>query len=293
MELRHLRYFVAAAEELHFGRAAERSCVAPPTLSQQIKTFEGEIGAQLFVRSRRGVTLTDVGTVLLPHARRLLADAAHTEAAVRAAADGRAGELRIGYEAPVIRDGLAAVVRAFRTDAPDATLDFWEAGSREQADAVRRGTADVGLVFLPVNEDGLSVQVLAVEPVLVVVPDTHAFAGRATISAADLCGEPMIVWGRDLAPEMYDASLRAFHAGGGTLNVVQEVRHAESLFALVAAGVGLGTIHAARMQPAYPGVAYARLVEPDLLIETGIVWRRGNASPLLARFLDAVTARMA
>lgn len=291
MELRHLRYFVAVAEELHFGRAAERSFVAQPTLSQQIKTFEGEVGARLFDRSRRGVSLTPVGEVLLPHARRVLADAERAEAAVRAAAEGRAGTLRMGYEAPVMRDGLAGAIRAFRAAAPDAVLDFWEAGSREQADAVRESQADVGLVLLPVDERGLEVQALGEAPILAVVPEEHRLAGRETIALAELAEEPLLVWARDPAPEVYDAYLRAFHDAGVAPRVVQEVRHAESLLGLVAAGVGIGTIHAARMQPEYPGVTYARLVEPELVIEMGVIWRRDDTSPLLARFLCAVGAR--
>ncbi|PAP74190.1 LysR family transcriptional regulator [Rubrivirga marina] len=288
MELRHLRYFVAVAEELHFGRAAERSFVAQPTLSQQIQAFEDEVGARLFDRSRRGVALTDVGAVLLPHARRVLDEAARAEAAVRAAAEGRAGTLRVGYEAAVMRDGLAGAIRDFRGEVPGATLDLWETGSRAQADAVREGRADVGLVLLPVDERDLAVRRLGEAPTVVVLPADHRLAGRETVALAELADEPQVAWARDPAPEVYDAYLRASRAAGVEPRVVQEVRHVESLLGLVAAGVGIGTVHQARVQPGYPGVAYARLVEPELTIATGVVWRRDDASPLLARFLRAV-----
>ncbi len=288
VELRHLRYFVAVAEELHFGRAAERVFIAQPTLSQQIKAFEGEIGAQLFERSRRSVSLTPVGAVLLPHARRVLDAAARAQAAVHAAAQGRAGSLRIGYEAPIMRDGLADSLRAFQTDVPDATLDFWEAGSREQTEAVREGRADAGLVLLPVDERGVEVRALATAPVVVVVPEGHRLAGRETVALAELADEPQIAWAREPAPQIYDTYLRACSAVGFVPNVVQEVRHVESLLGLVAAGVGVSTMHAARVQPGYPGVAYARLVEPALTVQTGVAWRQGDDSPLLARFLAAI-----
>lgn len=288
MELRHLRYFVAVAEELHFGRAAERSFVAQPTLSQQIKSFEGEIGAQLFDRSRRGVALTEVGAVLLPHARRVLDEAARAEASVRAAAEGRAGTLRIGYETPIMRDGLAESIRAFRADVPDALLDFWEAGSREQTEAVREGRAEVGLVLLPVDARGVEVRSLRASPSVVVVPEGHRLAGRETVALAELAGEPQVAWARDPAPAVYDAYLRASREAGFEPIVAQEIHYVESLLGLVAAGVGVGMMHQARMQPGYPGVAYARIVEPELTIETGVVWRRGNESPLLARFVEAV-----
>lgn len=288
MELRHLRYFVAVAEELHFGRAAERSFVAQPTLSQQIRTLEDEVGARLFDRSRRGVALTPVGAVLLPHARRVLAEAARAEAAVRAAAEGRAGALRIGYEGAVLRDGLSDALRAFRVEAPDVDLDFLEAGSREQAEAVRAGRADAGFVLLPIDEEGLEVRSLGAAPVLLVMPAGHRLAGRETVALAELADEPLVTWTRSPAPAAYDDLVRACHAAGFAPRIVQEIRHMESLLGFVAAGVGVATVHEARAQAGYPGVAYARLVEPELTIETGVIWRRGDASPVLARFLAAV-----
>ncbi len=288
MELRHLRYFVAVADELHFGRAAARVFVAQPTLSQQIRTLEDEVGARLFDRSRSGVSLTDVGAVFLPHARRVLDAAAQAEAAVRAAAEGRAGTLRIGYEGAVLRDGLSAALRTFRLEAPDVALDFLEAGSREQVEAVRAGRADAGFVLLPVDERGLEVRSLGAAPVFLVMPAEHRLAGRETVAFADLAGEPFVMWARDPTPDAYDALVRACHAAGFAPNIVQEIRHMESLLGFVAAGIGVATVHEARAERGYPGVAYARLVEPGLTIETGAVWRRGDASPVLARFLAAV-----
>ena len=288
MELRHLRYFVAVADELHFSRAAARVFVAQPTLSQQVRAFEDEVGARLFDRSRRAVALTDVGRVLLPHARRVLADAERAEAAVRAAAEGRAGTLRVGYEAPVMRGGLSDALRAFRAGAPDVALELWEAGSRGQVEAVREGRADVGFVLLPVDEEGLEVRSLGGAPVLAVLPEGHRLAGRAEVALAELADEPHVVWARDQAPGVYDAYVRACQAAGFTPRVVQEIRHMESLLGLVAAGIGVATAHEARAQPGYPGVAYAQIVAPALTIETGVVWQRGDVSPVLARFLEAV-----
>ncbi len=290
MELRHLRYFVAVADELHFGRAAARVFVAQPTLSQQIRALEDEVGARLFDRSRRGVALTDVGRVFLPHARRVLDAAARAEAAVHSAAEGRAGALRIGYEAPALRSGLSDALRTFRADAPDVELDVREAGSREQVEAVRAGRADAGFVLLPVDEEGLAVHSLGAAPVCLVMPAGHRLSGRATVPFAELDGEPLVVWTREPAPAAYDDIVRACHAAGFAPRIVQEIRHMESLLGFVSAGIGLGTVHEARVQPGYPGVAYARLVEPDVTIETGVVWRRGDASPVLARFLAAVGA---
>ncbi len=195
---------------------------------------------------------------------------------MRAAAEGRAGTLRIGYEAAVLRDGPAAI-RAFRAEAPDVDLDFLEIDSLEQVEALHAGRLDAGFALLPVGEEGLAVHSLGTAPVVLVIPAEHRLAGRETVAVADLAGEPLITWPRDPAPAAYDDLVRACHTAGFAPNIVQEVRHAESLLGFVAAGVGLATLHQARVQPGYPGVAYARLVEPDLTIETGVVWRRGDA----------------
>ena len=143
-------------------------------------------------------------------------------------------------------------------------------------------------MLLPLDEEGLEVRSLGAAPVHLVMPAEHRLAGLAMVPFAELADEPFVMWTRDPTPAAYDDLVRACHAAGFAPRVVQEVRHMESLLGFVSAGVGVATVHEARVQPGYPGVAYARLVEPDLTIETGVVWRRGDASPVLERFLAAV-----
>ena len=290
MELRHLRYFLAVAEERHFRRAAERVFVTQPTLSQGIGTFESELGAALFDRSNRKVRLTPVGEVLLPHARRVVEAAERAEAAVRAAAEGRAGTLRIGYEPAVMRDGLPQALRAFREDVPDVSLDLIEIEGHVQADRLRDNDLDVGMLLLPVEAVHLVVEPLFSRGVSVVMPDDHPLAASDTIRLADLAGVPHVAWSQEAAPQTYAQFHLACEAAGFVPEIAEDVRQAESLLGLVAAGVGIGLLHESRVEPAYPGVSVARLVDPPISIETAVVWRSGAESPLRERFVDVVRA---
>jgi DNA-binding transcriptional LysR family regulator len=269
MELRHLRYFAALAEELHFGRAAERAFVAQSTLSQQIQTFEAELGTQLFERSRRGVALTEAGETLLPYAQRVLREAERAERVAHAAESGKAGLLRIGYEATAMRSGLPEAIKAFRTEAPGVTLDLDEEGSRAQAEALRNGDLDVGFVFLPVDERGLRVEPLIEAPAVVALPEEHRLAGRDAVPLRELEEEPHVMWARDATPSLYDDYLRACHDAGFAPHVVQEIRYGESLRGLVAAGLGVAVAHPSSTQVQRPGVVYARLTEPQVPLTLG------------------------
>ncbi len=285
MELRHLRYFTALAEELHFGRAAEKTFVAQPTLSQQIQKFEEELGARLFERTKRSVALTQAGEALLPYARRILKEAERAEKAALAAQEGRAGYLRVGFEAPAMRSGLSRVIKAFRKEAPGVELSLEELGSRQQAEALRAETLDVGFVLLPIDERDLRVREVDEAPTALVLPSGHRLAGRAEVPLRELEGEPHVMWARDVAPGVYDDYLRACHEAGFAPEVVQEIRHMESLLGLVAAGIGLSTAHRSRAMSDYPGVVYALITEPVVPIRTGVAWRQGAPAPVVERFL--------
>lgn len=286
MELRHLRYFKALAEELHFGRAAAKAFVAQPTLSQQIKKFEEELDAELFDRTKRDVKLTKAGEALLPYATRILKEARQAERATRAAREGQAGYLRIGFEAAAMRSGLSRVIKAFRRAVPGVELELDELGSRAQANALREEAVDVGFVLLPIDERELRVLEIDEAPTVAVVPDSHPLSERDAVPLRMLEDEPHIMWARDVAPGVYDDYLRACHAAGFAPRVVQEIRHMESLLGLVAGGLGISTAHRARAQSGYPGVTYVLITEPTIPIKMGVAWRQDGASPVLDRFLD-------
>ena len=288
MELRHLRYFTALAEELHFGRAADAAFVAQSTLSQQIKAFEEELGVPLFERSSRGVELTEAGRTFLPYARRVLQEARRAESVAKAARDGLAGLLRVTYIATAMRSGLPSLIKAFRDRRPHGELDLVEQTTGEQVTALREEEADVGFLFLPINERGLQVQPLFEAPMVVVLPDDHRLAGRDRVPLDELEGEPHVIWARSGAPRIHDAYVRACHDAGFTPHIIQEIQRGESFLGLVEAGLGVSIAHASNVQIQRPGVRYATIVEPTVPLTLGIAHRHADESSLLRRFLDTL-----
>jgi DNA-binding transcriptional LysR family regulator len=286
MELRHLRYFVALAEELHFGRAAEKVFVAQSTLSGQIRTLEERMEAQLFDRTKRNVELTEAGRALLPYARRLLREAERAEEATRRAEQGLAGTLRLSYEAQAMRGILSRVIKAFRKKVPGVKLELFEQVSGEQADALRAGEVDVGVVFLPVDARDLRVWEVDEAPTVVAVPSDHRLADQQRVRLSDLSDEPHVMWARELAPGIHDYYMRTCHEAGFHPQVVQEIRDLESLFGLVEAGLGVSVAHRSTSQLNPPGVSFAILSEPSVPIRTGLARSKGKTGPVTERFLN-------
>ncbi|MFJ3023202.1 LysR family transcriptional regulator [Streptomyces tendae] len=194
VHVRELRYFAAVAEELHFTRAAERLYVSQPALSKQIRALERQVGAELFRRDRQGVTLTEAGTALLPHARRVLADWTEGAAAVEAARAARRGTLVVGMSTSPGRDGLLPAIRSRFTAAhPEAVLRLRQVTWEDPTAGLADGTADVAYVWLPLPDaDRYAWTVVAEEPRLVALPDTHPLAARGEIDFADLTDEPFL-----------------------------------------------------------------------------------------------------
>ena len=288
MELRHLRYFTALAEELHFGRAADAVFVAQSTLSQQIRAFEDEMGVQFFERSTGGVDLTEAGRTFLPYAKRVLREARRAESVAQAARDGLAGLLRITYEGTAMRSGLPTIIKAFQDQRPHGELDLVEQTTREQVTALREEESDAGFLFLPVNERGLRVRELFTAPMIVVLPAGHRLADRDTVPLRELEGEPHVIWARGGAPRIHDAYVRACHEAGFTPRIIQEIERGESFLGLVEAGLGVSIAHASNVQIERPGVRYAKIVEPTVPLTLGLVHRQEDNSPLLDRFLATV-----
>ncbi|MEU0224108.1 LysR family transcriptional regulator [Streptomyces sp. NPDC006284] len=194
VHVRELRYFVAVAEELHFTRAAERLYVSQPALSKQVRALERQLGAELFRREPRGVTLTEAGTALLPHARRVLAGWAEGSAAVEAARAARRGTLVVGMSTSPGRGGLLPAIRSRFTAAhPDAHVRLRQMSWEDPTAGLADGTADVAYVWLPLPDaDRYAWTVIAEEPRLVALPDTHPLTARPEVDFADLTGEPFL-----------------------------------------------------------------------------------------------------
>lgn len=280
-ELRHLRYFVAVAEELHFGRAAARLGIAQPPLSQQIKRLEERLGVELFRRTRRSVELTDSGAALLPAARDLLAQAARVEQSVRRSAAGTTGTIQLGFVGSAAHELLPTLLRRFRERYPDASVVPSELSTTEQIAAIVRGALDAGLVRLPVESPDVATLRLLEEPLVIALPDFHRLASRRRLPLAALANEPFVMWGRPLNPPFHDEVIAACHDAGFSPNVVQEAGEIPTIVSLVAAGLGVALVPASMEQVRSDGVVYLPVQGPGVTIALALAWRRDHPSALV------------
>jgi DNA-binding transcriptional LysR family regulator len=288
VELRHLRYFVAVAEELHFRRAAERLHVSQPPLSQQIRQLEAELGVTLFERNRRRVELTAAGAVLLGEARQVLAAVEHAVDLTRRAARGEAGALAVGFVGSAMYGRLPDVVREFHAARPAVELRLREFSTGDALDALVEGRIDVGVVRPGhAQVDGaLDVTVVAREPVVAALPAGHALAGASRVDLADLAGEAFVLLSRREAPGLHGALTDAMAASHVAPAEVQEVSELRTVLGLVSAGVGVSLVPASVAGGERSGVVFRPLRGRAPGVELALAWRRGDGSPALAAFLE-------
>lgn len=290
MELRHLRYFVAVAEELHFGRAAERVGIAQPPLSQQIRALEEEIGVSLFERTKRRVELTAAGQVLLDEARKVLAQALHAKKAAQRAARGEIGQLSVGFVSSAVFGKLPTILRLMRSRYPGVTLVLRDLTSEEQAEAMEANRLDVGLVRPPVAAaKSLAMRVILREPFVVVLPETHPLARQRRIAVEALAQEPFVQVPRHFGPGFYDQFIRLCAQAGFSPQVVQEARTAQTIVSLIAGGMGVSLLPGSIRGFRQAGVLYRPLKPPSPTTDLALIWRRDNASPVLRSFLEIVS----
>lgn len=289
MELRHLRYFVAVAEERHFGRAAERLHMAQPPLSQQIRQLEAELGLTLLARTTRRVDLTPAGAAYLERAREILGavDAAAHEAA--SIASGRRGRLLIGCVGSATYSLLPALARTLRAELPEVEFGFrGEMLSPDQAAALADGTLDLGLLRpLPTGGAGglgLSITHLRQENLLVAIPKDHRFAGRRRVRIADLDSEDLVIHAGSGRSAMNAMIQDLFDSAGIRTHIAHEVAETSTLVTFVAAGLGVAIVPEPTAALAVPGVVYVHLAgTPGVELVAGT--RTGDESPLLTRAL--------
>jgi len=291
MELRHLRYFVAVAEERHFGRAATRLRIAQPPLSRQIQALEAELGFALFERTRRQVELTAGGAALLEGARRVFeaVDLAVHDAA--RASRGESGRIVVGYLSTFANSGLPEIVRAFRARAASVEVELREMSPQAQVEALRARGIDVGFVRAPLDEPGIASERVRSEPLVVAVPKGHALASRAAVDLAELANEPFVLFPRARGPSYFDELMRLCHRAGFTPRIVQEAPQLD-IVSLVAAGLGVSILPSSVRKIRRSGVSLLRIVgrpRTELLV----AWRSRDASPVVRTFLDAVRQKSA
>jgi len=288
LELRHLRYFVAVAEELHFGRAAARLNVAQPALSQQIKQLERELGAVLLARTKRRVALTEPGRLFLAEARRTLAQAALAVEVARGAEAGHIGRLRIGYVDAALWSPLPEVIRAFRERFPRVALTMLERPPADQPADIRRGNIDLAIGPPPPAGAEVEVTPFTEETGMVALPAVHPLASREAIAIAELADAPWVLVPARVPSRLRDLTLRAAAAAGFTPRVGQEARELDTLIALVSAGLGVTLVPASAARFPRPGVVFRPLAGKALSFRLVALQRRGLAPPAVRSFLEVL-----
>ncbi len=260
MEFRRLMYFVAVAEELHFGRAASRLHMAQPPLSQQIRRLEEDLEVRLFERTNRRVELTKAGHAYLEEARDILAHLERAGQRARLVDEGMEGELRVGFIAPAMDGPLPEVIREYRNKRPQIHLQLHEAGSARLLEMLATRRLDIACIrYFDQDLRGFQSLIYQREPYVVALPANSPFAGQDSITLVEMCKHPVIFFPRKTHPSLYDSFMSAFRAAGVVPRFTQEALSKHTLVALVAAGVGVGFVPQSMAGSPHTGVVYKPL----------------------------------
>ncbi|MBB5497218.1 LysR family transcriptional regulator [Paraburkholderia sp. MM5384-R2] len=316
-DLRQLRYFVTVAEEKHFGRAAARLSMTQPPLSQAIRALEETLGVELFARTKRSVELTAVGADLLPEVQRLLAAAEGLRPLAQSLARGEAGVLSLAFVSTADYGLLPLLLRDFGARHPRVRLELTEATSDVQVEELVAGRIDAGLVIAPLpsrHAAQLSWLPIAREPLVIAMSTEMAQGLRGSVNAygkgsaaqdpaaewldmpvslRDVADAPLVIFPRRLAPGFYDIIMDCYGVAGLAPRIGQEAIQMQTIVSLVSAGMGVALVPQSLRNLRRTGVVYRPLSESVPAIETGLVWRSDEVSPVLAGFIDIVRAHAA
>jgi DNA-binding transcriptional LysR family regulator len=292
VDVRETRYFVAVAEELHFGRAAERLHMSQPPLSQAIKALEHRLGVRLLHRTTREVTLTTAGAVFLDACRTLVGASTAADAAVRQAADGQAGELRIGAVTSAFSDPLPRLLELFQAAHPRVDVRVREVDTHVAVQSLRRREIDVALARQLATPPGCERVTLRREPFVLAVPVSWAPASDEPWDLAATAELPWIWLPRSISPDYHDQVVACCRAAGFAPDARHLARSIYSQLAMVASGLGVALVPAGAAHrsedPAASRVRFVRL-EHSATIDLAAVWRR-ETSPLVEGFIDSARA---
>lgn len=276
-ELWQLRYFVAVAERLHFGRAAEALHISQPPLSRAIRALEARLGVALFSRTRRKVELTPEGARLLEEARRILAQLERAIVELRGMAAGEQGRLRIGFVSLADYGVLPGLLKAYKSARPGVTLALREMLSPEQSAALAAGELDFGLLLPPVSEAGrLEHLVVQRERFVAALPSRHRLAAeRGKLAMGALAGEPLVMVPREIAPGLYDIVSGLAARAGISLNVAQEAIQMQTVVSLVSSGLGAAVVPGSVANLGRRGVVYREIADSHPRLDVWLAWPRG------------------
>jgi len=284
IELRHLRYFVAVAEELHFGRAADRLHLSQPPLSQQIRKLEEILGYALFVRTSRSVTLTNAGVAFLERARRTLRNVQRDIDETRSIGRGEVGSLNIGFVGSGMLTTLPGIFRAFGEAYPRVHLHLHESFTARVMEGLENGTLDAGILRDGDPAEGLTVTPIFSEPYVAVLPATHRCAGQKSISPASLRGDPFVYYPRSAGTRAFEKPLTLFEEHGFRPQIVQEASHWLTILALIGAGLGVSVAPACVRRIATSDVVCLPLRGSKLVSQIELASVVGDSRPIVQRF---------
>jgi DNA-binding transcriptional LysR family regulator len=296
MELRHLRAFITLAEDLHFGRAAERLGIAQPALSLQIQSLEAMLGSRLFERSRRHVALSDIGRLFLPEARTTVAHADRALRTVQKAARGELGRLEVGFtgSAPY-NTTMPSIIGRFHRRWPELSLSLREMSTAEQFAALIDGTLDIGFVRPgePHEIAGLAVETLLHEPLFAVLAASHPLAARDSLAVAELAGQPFILHPRRVGTGLYDKVIDLCAAAGFAPQIVLEAHQMSTIVGLAATGIGISMVPEAMRRVQVDGVRFVPLTDRGASMVFAVAYRPGDTRPAVIHFLAEANASKA
>ncbi|KQW70889.1 LysR family transcriptional regulator [Phenylobacterium sp. Root77] len=300
MDTRQLRHFRAVAETLHFGRAAEQLGMTQPPLSQSIIALERELGAPLFVRTKRQVALTPFGEQWLEHVRAALEGLEELPETARQLRDGETGRLELSFVSTADYSILPTLVRRYSALHPEVEIALSEATSDLQIAALLEGHGHAGIVIPPPGglPGQLSYRRLLVEPLVAAVPQSWVDEGRLAheggrLAADALVGAAGVIFPRRVAPAFYDLAIETLKSLTGGARIVQEAIQMQTIISLVSAGIGVALVPASLRHLARTGVRYMSLPGEGPYLESGLVWRSDDATPTLRRFLDVALQPLA
>lgn len=287
MDLRHLRYFVAVAEERHFTKAADRLGIKQPPLSVQIRQLEREMGTPLFRRLTRGAELTEAGTLLLHEARGILEQVERTKANVQSRARGETGRIRVGFAgATYFQPHIPGLIQAYRKRYPDVLLTPEQSNTPNLIEALRNGTLDIAFVRPPLSDgEGITLQSLVEEPMRIVLPSYHRHAGSGAQSLATLAQETFILFPRAIGPGLYDSIISSCQRSGFSPTLGQEAPQISSIVHLVAAGFGVSVVPKSIEQIRADGIVYLPIEGEAPRAPICLALRKDNRSATARNFL--------
>ncbi|MGF1673745.1 MAG: LysR family transcriptional regulator [Rivularia sp. (in: cyanobacteria)] len=288
IELRHLRYFLAVAEELNFGRAAERLNITQPSLSRQIQNLEKELKTILFERNQRQIKLTVPGQIFLIEVEQILVRFDQGIRIINRASRGEIGQLTVGFQGSSVYDIIPISIKAFRDRFPEVEVIMQPMETSQQVIAIAENNLDVGFVIPPITDANLKVEILLEEPLVLALPENHPLASQSEIPITALANEPLVLASRDRGCGLHEQIFDIYQRVGLRPNVVCAAREMQVMLGFVAAGMGISLLPSHVKNFQRTGVVYRVLTPEAPIAGLGIAWKSENITPVLSTFLEIV-----